>query len=248
MRAQPGGGGGGRGQALVRVRDNGVGIDPELLPRIFDLFTQADRSLARSAGGLGIGLSLAHRLVEMHAGTISASSQGPGKGSEFVVRLPTIPEPSPAPPEAPPPADETLTIDGDGEVRVLLVDDNVDLVTMLSSALRLKGYTVQSANTGPDGLRMAQHWRPEIVLLDIGLPGLDGYEVARRLRTDAGPEGGEAGTRTRGGSRMRLIALTGYGQDADIALAHEVGFDGHLVKPCDFDELEKMMTAVLPTM
>ncbi len=235
--------------ALIRVRDNGVGIDQELLPRIFDLFTQADRSLARSAGGLGIGLSLAQRLVALHGGTIWAHSQGAGKGSEFTMRLPLIAEPEGVSmrTDLHPPV-EAAALKGGSPVRVLVVDDNVDLVTMLCGTLRHKGYEVQSAYTGPDGLRIAQQWRPDIALLDIGLPGLDGYEIARRLRADhvyaVGAEGvQEARGGAGGGVRMKLIAITGYGRDDDIALAKEAGFDGHLVKPCDFDELERMMAA-----
>lgn len=234
--------------AIVRVRDNGVGIDAELLPRIFDLFSQADRSLARSAGGLGIGLSLAHRLVEMHGGSIEAISQGPGRGSEFVVRLPLIAAPLTGAAGAEPPADEAPVLliadPAGGAVRVLVVDDNVDLVTMLASTLRHKGYSVRSAHTGPDGLNLARQWQPDIVLLDIGLPGLDGYEVARRLRTDQSRQSVDGVPMVEAeGSRMKLIALTGYGQDADIALARDAGFDGHMVKPCDFDALEMMMLA-----
>ncbi len=236
---------GGDHHARVWVRDNGVGIDPELLPRIFDLFTQADRSLDRSAGGLGIGLSLAQRLVALHGGTIWATSQGPGMGSEFTIRLPLIPAPLALPLAQVQPAVAKAAAPRDADaVRVLVVDDNVDLVTMLAGTLQHKGYSVQSAHTGPEGLRIALQWRPDIALLDIGLPGLDGYEVARRLRADAevraaDPRGG-AGT---AGPRIRLIAITGYGQESDIALAKEAGFDGHLAKPCDLDELEQMMTA-----
>ncbi|MDP1662970.1 MAG: ATP-binding protein, partial [Phycisphaerales bacterium] len=179
---------GGKDYAMVRVRDNGVGMEESLLPRVFDLFTQGDRSLDRSWGGLGIGLSLAHRLITMHGGTIEAHSAGPGKGSEFTVRLPLL---AAAQGQI---ASEGLLPGGrmplptrveDGvvraAVRVLVVDDNIDLVTMLCGTLRLKGYTVQSAHTGPEGLRIAQEWRPDIALLDIGLPDMDGYEIARRL-------------------------------------------------------------------
>jgi signal transduction histidine kinase len=155
----------------VRVRDNGMGIDEKLLPRIFDLFTQADRSLARSAGGLGIGLSLVHRLVELQGGTVEAYSPARGRevGSEFIVKLPLAagacgsayatgrPAPNPT------------------GTRVLIVDDNIDAVMTLADALQMKGYAVQSA-TGPDGLKVAQQWRPHVVLLDIGLPGLDGFK------------------------------------------------------------------------
>lgn len=217
-----------------RVRDNGVGIDAKLLPHIFDLFTQAKRSLARSAGGLGIGLSVTHRLVELHGGSIDVKSppENESQGSEFQVRLPLVPAAEPVEPIAPDEHQEKR-----GNIRVLVVDDNVDLVTMLSELLRQSGYFVQSAHTGLEGLSVAQSWRPEIVLLDIGLPGLDGYEVVRRLRAD--PALGPAGRSS------KIIALTGYGQEADVILAREAGFDAHLVKPYEFDELEKMMRSLL---
>ncbi len=215
----------------VRVRDNGIGIDAELLPRIFDLFSQADRTLARSAGGLGIGLSLAKRLVDLHGGTIEAYSPPQdrlsGGGSEFIVQLPPAHAPAMARPVEP---DAEIAPRADG-TRVLVVEDNIDQVTMLSSALRHLGYSVQSAHTGPDGLEVALQWRPDIVVLDIGLPGLDGYEVARRLRSDPA-------TKT-----VHLIALTGYARDTDIALARAAGFDAHLAKPVEFGELEKLMAS-----
>ncbi len=254
------------GVAVIRVIDNGVGIDGELLPRIFDLFTQADRSLARSSGGLGIGLSLAHRLVNLHGGTITVRSEGAGLGSEFTVKLPLVAAPLVEAVRDGPESDVHAHViesvatgpritgksDSGRGVRVLVVDDNVDLVLMITGTLRHKGYTVRSAFNGPDGLKIAQEWRPDIALLDIGLPGLDGYEVARRLRSDATPRmvadavvDGEiaAGIDGDGGevARIKLIALTGYGREADIVLSREAGFDGHMVKPCDFDELEKMM-------
>jgi len=217
----------------VRVRDNGMGIDEKLLPRIFDLFSQADRSLARSAGGLGIGLSLAHRLVELHGGTIEARSppKGCGVGSEFIVKLAMTASPVAAaqvPPDEAEPARNGM--------KVLIVDDNIDQVTMLADALRMTGYAVQSAHTGTDGLKVSQQWRPDVVLLDIGLPGMDGYDVARRLRTMPLDEadGGET-------FRVRIIAVTGYGRDSDIARAREAGFDAHLVKPFEFDALEKLL-------
>lgn len=225
----------GSNHAQFRVRDTGVGITEDMLRggRIFDLFTQADRSLDRSDGGLGIGLSLAHRLVELHGGTIEAHSPPEGgsagvEGSEFIVRLPMVVPPLAVAPVAP----EGAAGKSDG-LRVLVVDDNIDLVMMLANSLRQKGYSVQSAHTGPDGLGVAQQWRPDVLLLDIGLPGLDGYEVARRLRRD--PQLGNAG------KQMRIIALTGYGRASDLTLAREAGFDGHLVKPVDFKDLEKMM-------
>jgi two-component system CheB/CheR fusion protein len=218
-----------RNAVRILVRDNGVGIETDLLKEghLFDLFTQADRSLDRSGGGLGIGLSLAHRLVDMHRGTIEAKSppEEGKRGSEFIVTLPLGPDTAEAdvPIQAVPVAEEGK--------RVLVVDDNVDQAAMLSGTLRHKGYSVQVAYTGPDGLRVAERWRPEIVLLDIGLPGMDGYEVARRLRADPSMTG----------SAMRLIAITGYGRTNDIALARDAGFDGHLTKPVVFADLEKMM-------
>ena len=217
------------GQVLVRVRDNGVGIDPDLLPNIFELFTQGDRSLDRAEGGLGIGLSLAHRLMELHGGTIEAHSppESNPSGSEFIVRLQTVVAPEPA----------RLTTEDEPApkvtgARVLVVDDNLDLANLMRHILEAKGYAVRCVHNGPDALAMAQDWDPSIVLLDIGLPGMGGYDVARELRA-------------RTGSRMRLIALTGYGRESDIALATEAGFDGHLTKPFDFDELELMMTPAI---
>ena len=222
--------------AQVRMRDNGVGIDEKLLPQIFDLFTQADRSLDRAAGGMGIGLSLAQRLVALHGGSIKAHSppDGQSRGSEFVVRLPLLPTP-----EQPTPQTPVAEQNKPAGVRVLLVDDNHDLVMVLGRTLRYLGYGVQNAYTGPDGLAAAVQWRPDIVIMDIGLPGLDGYEVARRLRNDP--------TLGKGGQQMRLIALTGYGQLTDIALAHEAGFDAHLTKPYELDDLEKLLWGPGPT-
>lgn len=246
---------GGKDYAVVRVRDNGVGIEESLLPCVFDLFTQGDRSLDRAWGGLGIGLSLAHRLITMHCGTIAAQSAGAGKGSEFTVKLPLLTVPlDQSTTERLRPSAQTpgpaVARDGGvkaAAVRVLVVDDNIDLVTMLCGTLRLKGYIVQSAYTGPEGLRIAQEWRPDIALLDIGLPGLDGYEIARRLRADnvrGVAASGEGGVVTGGAvARMKLIAITGYGRDDDIVLAKQAGFDGHLTKPVEFQDLEKMMAA-----
>lgn len=225
--------------SVIMVRDNGTGIDPDLLPHVFDLFTQADRSLARSSGGLGIGLSLASNLVEMHGGTIRASSGGPGKGSAFIVTLPLIPAPllpSAAPPDEPAPIGKPHAPATDKQLRILVVDDNVDLATMLASGLGHEGYTIQTAHSGPDGLAAASTWRPDIVLLDIGLPGIDGYEVARRLRAGAATTG-------TAGARTRLIALTGYGREEDIELARQAGFDNHVVKPCEFEQLLKVISA-----
>jgi PAS domain S-box-containing protein len=229
-------GGGARGtpQARVRIRDNGVGIDEELLPRIFDLFTQADRSLDRSTGGLGIGLSLAQRLVQLHGGSIEAQSPPPdqGTGSVITIQLPLAEPPlqwDRDPALRSPTKDDRRDWSGSAPVRVLVVDDNRDQVMMMAGCLRLDGYSVEAAYDGLEGLKAAQRWRPDIVLLDIGLPGLDGYEVARRLRADSETKD------------IRLIALTGYGRESDIEHARQAGFDGHLTKPVEFKDLRQML-------
>jgi two-component system CheB/CheR fusion protein len=215
----------------VRVRDSGEGIDPKLLPRIFDLFTQADQSLARSAGGLGIGLALAKQLTALHGGTIEVHSPPPGfdRGSEFVVTLPQV-----STQDEGAGSHDTVTscsVTPDKALKVLVVDDNVDQVTMLSSVLQTDGHETRGAYTGPDALSEIKQWHPDVVLLDIGLPGLDGYEVARHVRTD--PD-----TRD-----TRLIAISGYARDADVTRSREAGFDGHLAKPLVFADLAKMMSA-----
>lgn len=216
--------------ARVSIRDNGVGIDGKLLPRIFELFTQADRTLARAAGGLGIGLSLVQKLVELHGGTVDVNSPPVGRetGAEFIVELPLVPPP--LVPRAKEPETSAAMPTG---VRVLVVDDNIDLVMMFATLLRQQGYDVQAAYTGPEALEVALRWRPDVVLLDIGLPELDGYEVARRLRS------APIGSATE--PPMRLIAISGYGRDIDVALAREAGFDAHLVKPVDFRDLMRTM-------
>jgi PAS domain S-box-containing protein len=212
--------------AELCVRDSGVGIAPEVLPHVFDLFAQADRSLDRSQGGLGIGLNLVQRLVELHGGTVEALSDGAGQGSEFFVRLPLLPSPGEKPP---PPAQELSTTCGG--LRVLVVDDNVDACMGFATLLQLKEYNVQTAHTGPAALEAVNSWRPDVVLLDIGLPGIDGYEVARRLRA-------EPATRT-----IKLVAVTGYGSEHDLHLAREAGFDAHLIKPVELGEVEQLLAA-----
>ena len=221
----------GANHARVLIRDNGVGIDGKLLPRIFDLFTQADRTLARAAGGLGIGLSLVQKLVELHGGTVDVFSPPVGRntGAEFVVKLPLVP-----PPLVPEAKEPEISVAMPTGIRVLVVDDNIDLVMMFATLLRQQGYDVQAAYTGPEALKTAQQWRPDVVLLDIGLPELDGYEVARRLRS--------APIESATGQAMRLIAISGYGRDVDVALAREAGFDAHLVKPVDFKDLMRTMS------
>jgi signal transduction histidine kinase/CheY-like chemotaxis protein len=208
--------------AVVSVADTGAGIDPAILPRIFDLFVQAEGPLDRGRGGLGLGLTLVRRLVELHGGSVAAMSPGPGQGSEFVVRLPRqsgavpVDAPGPARP-APPPC------------RVLLVEDNPDVRDGLRVLLETWGHRVEEAADGAGGVATALATRPDVALIDIGLPGLDGYAVARALRTV--PEG-------RG---IFLVALTGYGQPEDRRRALEAGFDAHLIKPVDAEELADVL-------
>jgi len=201
-----------------------------LLPRIFDLFTQLDRRSDHALSGLGIGLALVRRLLEMHGGTISARSEGAGTGSEFVIRLPLLAETAMRP-EAENDAQqpELPAIPR----RILLADDNADALESLATVLRLRGHEVFSASDGAIALEAASRHVPEVALLDIGMPLLDGYEVARRIRAQ---EWGKA---------MTLVALTGWGQDADRRRSREAGFDTHLVKPLDLDQLSHLL-AQLP--
>ncbi len=214
-------------EAIIAVRDNGVGITAELLPRVFDLFTQSDRTLDRSQGGLGIGLTLVRRLIEMHGGTVQAFSQGLGQGSEFVVRLPALPEDAKV--ESRQSTSPNPTPGPSSNHRILIVDDNVDAADSLAMLLELSGHQVQTAYGSEAAIAMVGSHRPRVVLLDIGLPGMDGYEVARRLRQN--PDF----------SRMTLVALTGYGQEDDRRRARDVGFDYHLVKPVELGELTQLL-------
>jgi CheY-like chemotaxis protein len=200
------------GQAVLRIRDTGVGIPADMLSSIFDLFTQGEVSLARSQGGLGVGLTLARTLVTMHGGSIEAASEGEGRGSEFTLRLPL------AAPEVDPRAAAAAVA---GSMRnILVVEDNADAREMLRIALELDGHHVEVAEDGIKGVETALRIHPDVALVDIGLPGLDGYEVARRIRQSLGED-------------VRLVALTGYGQAEDRRRTREAGFDVHLVKPVD---------------
>src|SRR5262249_27918589 len=202
-------------------------MTPDLVPRVFDLFMQADSSLARSQGGLGIGLTLVNNLVKMHGGSVRASSPGPGHGSEFVVRLPTLSAPVAAPPQPPP---EPPPAPGPGR-RILVVEDNNDAAQSLATLLKLKGHEVCLAHDGPSALEAARAFHPKVVLMDIGLPGMDGHEVGRLLR--------ERGLFSEG----LLIAMTGYGQDEDRRRSYEAGFNCHLVKPVDPQELFQLLVS-----
>ena len=218
------------GQPVIRVRDSGIGIAPEKLPTIFEMFTQVHDPSDRTQGGLGIGLGLVKVLVEMHGGTVSAFSAGPGLGCEFTVRLPADAVVQPA--DVREHSRRTRPRAVPGGRRVLVVDDNMDAAGSLGKVLsRLLDQVVRVVHDGPSALAAAAEFRPEIVLLDIGMPGMDGYEVARRLRSR--PETG--GT--------ILVALTGWGQEADRRRSAEAGFDRHLVKPVDLDELEDLLRA-----
>ncbi|MGA2254804.1 MAG: ATP-binding protein [Thermoguttaceae bacterium] len=216
-------------KAVLRVRDTGLGIAPAFLPHVFDLFTQAQRSSDRSQGGLGIGLTLAQRLVEMHGGSIGVSSTL-GQGSEFVVRLLVCP-PGTMPPETQPPQTENARPTGPA-LRVLVVDDNVDAANVLKMLVQEAGHLVRMAHTGPTALAAALDDRPDVMLLDIGLPELDGFEVAKRIRQEPLLH------------KIVLVAVTGYRQAADRQRVLEAGFDHYLVKPADFDMVRHILAAV----
>jgi PAS domain S-box-containing protein len=219
--------------AVLRVRDNGVGIAPEMLPRIFELFVQADHATTRSQGGLGIGLTLVKSLVEMHHGAVEAHSPGLGLGSEFVVRLPltTLKHEEPSASENSKPPERVTSSSGQ---RLLVVDDNKDAADSLALLLRLQGHEVRVAYDGFAALELVKGYRPTMVFLDIAMPGVNGYEVARRLRRQPGLE------------NVRLAALTGYGQEEDRRLSREASFDHHLVKPVDPEALDALLAGPEP--
>ncbi|MBY0527307.1 MAG: response regulator [Gemmataceae bacterium] len=219
------------GMVHIEVRDTGAGIPKDMLPRIFDMFTQVDRTVERSQGGLGIGLTLVKRLVEMHDGTVEACSEGAGRGSYFTVRLPlasvqvvvtpTVPADRPSARQRPP-------------IRILVVDDNKDSADSLGMLLRMLGDDVQVVHDGQAALDAVGERRPDVVLLDIGMPGMDGYEVARRIRRMPDLHG------------VVLIAQTGWGQEDDRRLSTEAGFDAHLVKPVEPDAVQRLLATIRP--
>jgi signal transduction histidine kinase len=212
----------------IRVQDNGIGIPPETMPYIFDLFAQADHSLAQTQGGLGIGLTVVKRLVEMHGGRVEADSQGRGHGAEFVVHLPRIQAPAQIKIEAPPSSPAPRN-----SVRILVVDDNHDAAETMAMILKLEGFTVTTAFDGATALAQAASFEPHVVLLDIGMPGMDGYAVARALRTRENTKS------------SIIIALTGYGQPEDRTRAQAAGFTDHLTKPVNPDLLSTVLHAHL---
>jgi CheY-like chemotaxis protein len=216
------------GYVAISVRDSGEGIPPEMLPRVFELFTQVDRHANRAQGGLGIGLALVKNLVEMHAGTVEGRSNGAGCGSEFVVRLPlplsteSIRFPSNGG------GDKTLMV----KRRVLVVDDNRDAADSVAILLKLIGADVRVVYNGADALITSTSFQPDVVLLDIGMPGMDGHEVARRLRSEPWSQG------------MILIALTGWGQEEDRRRSETAGFNHHLIKPPEIETLKTLLLSL----
>jgi CheY-like chemotaxis protein/two-component sensor histidine kinase len=212
-------------QIVIRVIDNGIGIACDLLPYVFDLFAQGERTSARTEGGLGIGLTIVKKLVELHAGSVSARSDGPGKGSTFTVRLP-------AAKENPVGTMASRGWPGQGEnaekSRILIVDDNKDLATSLARLLRILGHEVEVVYDGRKGIEIARSYRPRVVLLDIGLPNLDGYQVARTLRQE-------------GFNDTMIIAVSGYGQEEDRKRSRDAGMDYHLTKPVDFKTIAALI-------
>ncbi len=219
------------GQVEICVQDNGIGIAPEALPRVFDLFAQADREAEHFQGGLGIGLALVRRLLEMQGGSVEAYSEGKGRGSRFVIRLPLYVEAAQLAPEV-----QIRAVESQGiRRRILVVDDNLDALQSLAALLRVMGHEVAAAASGELALEVAEQTRPEVVLLDLGMPQLDGYEVARRLRSQPWGRG------------VVLVAVTGWGQDSDRRRSDEMGFDWHLVKPVALEQLTQLL-AELPSM
>jgi signal transduction histidine kinase/ActR/RegA family two-component response regulator len=218
------------GQAVARVVDNGVGIPPDMLNEVFDMFTQVNRTLDRSQGGLGIGLSLVRRLTELHGGEVTAESKGLGHGSTFTVRLPLMDSPEP-------PSDgETARCEPakPRSLRILVIDDIPDVADVLKMLLDLEGFDTRVAYAGPVALEIAREFKPDVVMCDIGLPGMDGHQIARRLRSD--PDIVPA----------TLIALTGWGAEGEIRRTRESGFDFHLVKPVDANALMELLSQIEP--
>ncbi|HSV82438.1 MAG TPA: response regulator [Ramlibacter sp.] len=219
------------GMAAVSVRDNGIGIAAHRLENVFEMFSQEEAALSRSRGGLGIGLSLTRRLVQLHGGSIVASSEGPGKGSQFLVRLP-LHEVRPVaaePPPAPAPAQPDLS--GPGALRILVADDNRDAAESLALLLEVMGHEVRQAHDGRAAVEAAADFEPQLVLLDIGMPHLNGYDACRQIRAQAN------------GAARTVVALTGWGQPQDMRHSREAGFDHHLVKPVDMEALTGLIQA-----
>jgi len=212
------------GLASLAIADDGIGMAADLVPRVFDLFVQGDRALDRREGGLGVGLTIAKRLIDLQGGTLTAASDGPGTGSSFTIGLPLAAESTGAELTAAPQASSTLR-------RVFIVDDNHDAAEALAALIGALGHDVRVADNGHDALSVATTWRPDVMLLDIGLPDMDGYEVARRMRE------------IRALDHVQIVACTGYGGDDDLRRMAEAGFDRHLIKPVGIAELDTLFSA-----
>ena len=216
---------------VVSVRDNGIGIPPELVPRAFDMFSQLDHTLDRAQGGLGIGLTLVKRLVELHEGTVTAHSEGPGRGTEIVLRLPALA----AGQQTKPPVETVVAPAKAARRKILVVDDNRDSATTLAMLLNITGNELQTAHDGQEAVTKAEQFQPEVILLDIGMPIMDGYQACRAIRTQPW------------GQRIKIIALTGWGQESDRRQTREAGFDAHLVKPVEHAVLVKTLNELAPS-
>jgi CheY-like chemotaxis protein/two-component sensor histidine kinase len=223
-------------EVVIRVRDTGLGIPPDRLGNIFDMFNQVDRSIERAQGGLGIGLTLVRRLVELHGGSILATSDGPGRGSEFVVRLPLLQRISEFERQARPDVRllPSTVATKRAARRTLVVDDNVDSADSLATLLRVTGHEAMTAHDGLEALAAAERFRPEVVFLDIGMPRMNGYDAARHIRQQDW------------GRDVLLVALTGWGKDEDRRRSADAGFDAHLVKPADSNDLLRLLETLTP--
>jgi CheY-like chemotaxis protein len=212
--------------AVLSVKDTGIGIPPDMLPRVFEMFTQVGRSPEKTQSGLGIGLSIVKRLVEMHGGSVEARSEGPGMGSEFIVRLPVILSPVHQREQAGGGNQQTRPIT---RRHILVVDDNVDIADSLAMMLEMMGNEVRTAHDGLEGVAAAAAYRPDMILLDIGMPKLNGYDACRRIREQPWGKG------------ILIAAVTGWGQEEDKRRSQEAGFDHHLIKPVGLAAIEKLL-------
>jgi CheY-like chemotaxis protein/two-component sensor histidine kinase len=213
-------------EAVIKVRDNGVGIPQEMISRVFDMFVQVDESFHHAQGGLGIGLTLVQRLTELHGGTVTCHSEGLGEGSEFVIRLKTSRELGEVSATEPPQPSTPAT-----SCRLMIIEDQADARRSLAALLEILGHQVEVAENAATGIERSLQYKPQVALIDIGLPDLNGYEVAKQLRTAFS-------------DRIFLVALTGYGQEDDLRAALDAGFDAHLVKPADISELSRLLSRV----
>ena len=216
-------------EVIIKIRDSGIGIDPEALPYIFDLFVQPVRRVDRSGAGLGLGLALVKKIVDLHGGSVEASSAGVGQGSEFVVCLPCVRQTQIQ-------TESNVNLEAQGvetpAMRILVADDNVDSADCLARLLKIAGHELRVAYDGPTALALATNFQPKVILLDIGLPGLSGYEVAQRIRQNSETK------------NATLVAITGWGQPEDQERSREAGFDHHLLKPVNPESLQQLLASI----